>query len=371
MTRELRELGLPSPAKSRPRPEQSVGDLLRNLGSDISRKKLFERGPEIIPALVEALPDNVSVVARLGRFCRVAKAAIPKLVRDLADRNDYHPGSPARALEQMGELAVPALVEALKDRNPTLRAAAAKLLGRIAPEAREAVPALLEALKDKEPKVRFGAANALAEIGLETRELTAAISALRKDPDRKVRILAELLLRMADETARRTPEPLVSVEGVLDKAVLVEHMNEKAELVSHRLYGDPLNDKIRRLREPAPSLSLPDLVQFRYNARVAVPAVLLVMATLEGTEWRMYDFKLGAASASAEFIQALRESLKDTPHLRAEIAHALGQLGPRAAGALEDLKRLLRETPEGPAQEELRRALNSAIQRLEAKAEPR
>ena len=61
------------------------------------------------------------------------------------------------------QTAVPLLIEALNDEDKKVRANAAAVLGRFAPEAKEAVPALSRALKD--PFVARSAAMSLGKFG--------------------------------------------------------------------------------------------------------------------------------------------------------------------------------------------------------------
>lgn len=58
----------------------------------------------------------------------------------------------------------PPLIQALRDRDKWVRLAAARALGEIGTEAKEAVPALIKAVGDEEEWVRFAAARALWEI---------------------------------------------------------------------------------------------------------------------------------------------------------------------------------------------------------------
>ncbi len=56
------------------------------------------------------------------------------------------------------------LVKDLRDQRINVRAAAARALGRIGPEAKAAVPALSKALKDNNADVRRAAARALKQM---------------------------------------------------------------------------------------------------------------------------------------------------------------------------------------------------------------
>ena len=64
----------------------------------------------------------------------------------------------------MGKLAVPELVQALDDEDRDVRRYAARALGDIGPEAREAVPKLTNLLHDEDRLVRNASRKALARI---------------------------------------------------------------------------------------------------------------------------------------------------------------------------------------------------------------
>jgi HEAT repeat protein len=56
------------------------------------------------------------------------------------------------------------LIPLLKDKDPKIRQAAARTLGKIGPDAKQAADALKNALNDKNPQVREAASNALKRI---------------------------------------------------------------------------------------------------------------------------------------------------------------------------------------------------------------
>jgi HEAT repeat protein len=74
------------------------------------------------------------------------------------------------SLGRIGESAVPALVRSLNHPDPVLRLRAAKILGRIGPEARSAVPQLVSTLRDPQLPVRKAAIWALGQIGPDAAE---------------------------------------------------------------------------------------------------------------------------------------------------------------------------------------------------------
>ena len=72
---------------------------------------------------------------------------------------------PEALLDGLGHLwGTPPLIQALEDEEEWVRFAAAGVLGKISPEAKEAVPALIKAVGDQDESVRFAAARTLGKI---------------------------------------------------------------------------------------------------------------------------------------------------------------------------------------------------------------
>ncbi len=91
--------------------------------------------------------------------------------------------------------AVAPLVGALKkDKEPGVRNAAAEALGALKKVAKAAVPDLLRALKDADALVRETAAESLADIGEEPKTVVPALVKLLDDADVNVRCAAAISL---------------------------------------------------------------------------------------------------------------------------------------------------------------------------------
>jgi HEAT repeat protein len=127
-------------------------------------------GPAAVAALVSALDHTDKYVPReaawaLGQIGPEARAAIPKLVAILKFPSgessfDQIKGNPAgQDTEVMFGHPGP---------DTTLRACAARALGKIGLEARSAIPALIAALADPNDQVAQAAAQALEQLQEET-----------------------------------------------------------------------------------------------------------------------------------------------------------------------------------------------------------
>lgn len=123
---------------------------------------------------------------------------VPTLIEALR-RRDAHAKSAARHLGRLGpeaRQAVPDLIEIVTGNDSAkLRAAAAAALGKIGPEAKSAVPALVQQLNDERSgEVRVAAAAALWKIAKHPDAVPALLAALG-DPERIVRVKALDALR--------------------------------------------------------------------------------------------------------------------------------------------------------------------------------
>jgi HEAT repeat protein len=101
--------------------------------------------------------------------CGGKRRSVAELQENLKSGNEAVRIGAADELREMSRSAaaeaVPALTQALQDQSPYVRAAAAKALGHIGPEARPAAAALRKAAQDKDDGVRIAATQALKAIG--------------------------------------------------------------------------------------------------------------------------------------------------------------------------------------------------------------
>jgi HEAT repeat protein len=86
----------------------------------------------------------------------------------------------------------------LRDANVVARCTAARALGQMGPQAREALPALLQALQDREPLVRDSVAEAIGCVGPEAPEAVLALIQALTDTNSFVQATAAKALKKAD-----------------------------------------------------------------------------------------------------------------------------------------------------------------------------
>lgn len=128
----------------------------------------YEPSIGVLGELVQSYDDRWSADA-LGDIGPEAKDAIPALLKGVQSRDEYLRDSAARALWRINrhEAAIPALIQRLREAQPIARSYAAKSLGAIGRDAKQAVPALTEALRDQDADVRHFARLALKKIDPE------------------------------------------------------------------------------------------------------------------------------------------------------------------------------------------------------------
>jgi HEAT repeat protein len=100
--------------------------------------------------------------------------------------------APAGAQDRSGE--VPGLLVSLKSDQAAVRAGAARTLGEIGPQAKDAVGDLTAALRDSDRDVRQNAATSLGNIGSAAQPAAAELSAALRDSQWQVRRAAAYAL---------------------------------------------------------------------------------------------------------------------------------------------------------------------------------
>jgi HEAT repeat protein len=88
--------------------------------------------------------------------------------------------------------------EMLRDANVVARCTAARALGQMGAQAREALPALLQALRDREPLVRDAVAEAIGCIGLDSQDAVLALKHALTDTNSFVQATAAKALKKVE-----------------------------------------------------------------------------------------------------------------------------------------------------------------------------
>ena len=170
---------------------------------------------EKVPAFTAVLADEdfrMEAAAALGEIGPDARAATPQLLKLLEDRSGEVRAAAARALGRIKPDAEQ-LLKLLEDRSGEVRAAAARALGRIKPAAEDVVPILIDSLRYRGASLAI--AQALERIDPEANGLrklvTEDLNTFQQSPDKVLRTLLKKLkdpeLRLAATYCLRTFGP--------------------------------------------------------------------------------------------------------------------------------------------------------------------
>ncbi len=280
----------------------------------LGQQKVDDGGLAVAGDLTESMRnEKESAVKRevaiaLGRYGKVAKAAVLPLTAALKDADAAVRAAAADALGRIGDYsqaAAPELLPLLKDAEKTVRQAAIFALGRIDPEDKEPVAAALVAnlKRETDPELRKELVFALAFLGETSPSVVGALAALLTDKDAEMRSQVALALAKFGPAVRHAETELSAViKSDLDK-------------------------------------------QVRLNA----------VRTLCG----------GLGADAVRIIPFLSERLKDDAdfEVRVAIAEELGSMGPAAKSAVPALRKA-----QGDGQIRVREAAAAAIKKIEKPA---
>lgn len=329
------------------------------------------------PSLLEAFQSDRAAVAveagrALWRLGPKAQAIAPALF-SLAAGPLEKTASARDLLASFGPRVVPNLMKALRDDEAARREAAAEVLGRIGPPAREAVPALLAALKDKNSAVALTAALALAEVdstragpvmplladSLNAPGAAAALANIGPDARAAVPALIAALKPRKDAThadvLRAGARLALARIGTPAVPALIEALKDKREGVAP-LAGEALGWILPPPKEAIPALRqaiandraqagvyVRALGQLRSAARAAVPDLIALLpdaASRSEAARALMRIDPDQAEKAVPLLVKDLQAPEEAQRQRAVVA--LGRLGPRAKAAAPDLVNAVR-----------------------------
>jgi HEAT repeat protein len=285
--------------------------------------------PKDVPSLVKLLGDKNptlrgSAAHRLGELRGKAAAAVPALITLLDDDGVWNPmpimghdrcevwQDASYALQRIGRPAVPALMKATGHSDGRIRSRAAWALGEMRSPPKDVVPAMLCLLGDPDSSVRTSAIHALGRIGRDAAIAAAPlVRLLKNDSDERVRqeVFASL--------------PTVDSDGKLAVPACIQSLKDKSPSIC--------------------GLAAETLGSYGPRAKSAVPA-LITMLSGNGSRW---------LSPAPDVAMPRPLSL--------DAIIALEQIGPDAASALPELRKMLESEEETGT----RAALAAAILRID------
>jgi len=278
-----------------------------------------EQVRETVPVLAKRLhgkdlsaQNNVAWV--LSRVGAAAEPAMPELLRALDKDHWPHKYAgyfSARALGNIGKPAIPGLCKVFAGGDAAARANAARALGWMGADAKEAVPALIGRFKnDSSGTVRGRAAVALIEIDPTGAEVISALAEALGDKAYGVRHTVAKVLGTCGPAAK-------AAIPALEKALKDERKEVKraAALALGKIGKDavPVLEK---------ALGTNDPFVRRYAARA------------------LGNVGDGAAGSVNDFVKALADT---DAEVRREAVWSLGLIGPAAKGAAGALKKTLND----------------------------
>ncbi len=259
----------------------------------------------------------------------------------------------------------PAIVAAFQDESPTVRNTAFKVVGSIGPRSDPAIPILLKTAAGEDAKARSMAARSLETVKPSPAVVPLLVESL-KDPNRETRVRAATVLgHIGPGATGATPELIARLKEEF-KTPLTQPAG-RGPAASF----DPGSAAARALAQVAPetgaspeilaaltdALKTPDdprhqavAAAFGILGPKAVSAIPVLIADLKRAKAKdAYAGQLARAlaqiapgtPAEAEVVAALTEALKsESDSTRLGAAWGLGELGPKAAPALDALHAL-------------------------------
>ncbi len=300
-----------------------------------------------VPAMAASLKDPDENVRRTALLAIRAihpgpKVMVPILGKLLEDADPAIQGRICNAIAEAGAEAVPGLIEALTNEKAAFWALI--ILRDIGPAAKEAVPAITEKLKDKRPEIRREAVLTLGAMGSEAAApAVPQIAALLSGADEHAGTAATFVLgelgqipKDVEATIRantKSKDQMLSTASLWALAKVhpedKQLRKETAEVLVARLKD---KDQFVRVGAARALASLPPAPE------ITAPIWENAMKDADETTVRYAMDALAALGAPAvpRLIDALRFE-----KFRADVAYALGRIGPPAVAATGELAKLV------------------------------
>lgn len=281
---------------------------------------------------LQAATLRAAAARSLGMIGPEAAPAVPYLSRALRDSQPQVSIDAAAALGHIGPASVPELTTALADKNSSVRHMAAYGLGELGPGAVSAIPALLQSLADENEYVRSSAAHTLSRIGEPARQAVLEAVAKANGPKRQA---AAKALAGFNGSAQEGIPPLLKMMSDEEPGCRAQAITTLTTLRALNLLV--ITNISNALKDPSSEVRLAALAALSEASWKARPAIPLLI-----------------------------ECLKDpTALVRIGAAHTLGKIGPAAKSALPALTGLTEEKNEA-----VRAAATEAIAQIDPREHP-
>lgn len=324
---------------------------------------------------VKIRADAADALGNIGAEAKPAAEALAKLIDDPEASVRKEAAEALYAIRPGPAIGVPVVAKLMKDPDPKLRAEAMNVLTEAGAEA---VPFLKEALKD--PKNGQWACLVISEIGPAAKELVPMIGKIAADSDdpevdkaaflalgaigpaaaselpqivealgeeRRAAVATYALIsigKVSDEAKakilanKKSENKVVAAASIWaiaklspnDNAALVAAVNDLVDLLKHP------NEAVRRVAARA-------LGSLKAPAAIAIPAI---QRAFENADEKIATAALGAVVGLGEEGVPLLIDLLKLPKAKVHIVSILGEMGPKAAGAVDALAGLLQDENE-------------------------
>lgn len=338
-------------------PRESIRPLVLKLLDDSeptiavrALSSLVEGGVEIVPALAAALDQREArywACLALGEIGPQAKAAVPALIKVLADDRPEVRLQATIALAEIGPDAKPAvgeLVKLLADPFDSVRLTTAFALGRIGDEG--ATDALVKVEANADPSLRMLCTWALAKINKNdetrsTQALQRLVSALGDKNGDMANLAARALADLEADPAKVRPlvDKIVATNPEISDRVFGVFSSQSQRAIPQAL--EALNDPQRRVR------ALQVLSRIGPEAVTAVPGLLELLKAGDAATKTEVLYALGAIGHGAtaakmdQAVTAISDQLGAAdPRVVQAAVYALGKIGPAAKSATASLHKL-------------------------------
>jgi HEAT repeat protein len=312
---------------------------------------------EALGAIGPAAGDSVSALAEMfkdpdanvrGRVFRALhsihpgpKKMIPICTKMLEDADPTLRVRILGAIADGGEEAVPGLIAALKNEKACFWALIILRDPSVAPVAKDAVPAIVETLKDKRVQIRREAVLTLGALGDAAKSALPELAKLLTDEDSRIAatfVMGQLgeIPKDAEATVRTNAK---SEDGMLSSTSLwalarVHPEDKELRKQTTQKLVDMLKDKNGFIR----AMAARALVALPPAPDITIP---IFEKELKGADENTMHMAMEALAAlGAPAVPRLIEALKNEK-FRTEIIYTLGQIGPKAASATDELAKLV------------------------------
>jgi HEAT repeat protein/outer membrane protein assembly factor BamB len=310
---------------------------------------LIQSGSKAVPVMVQALASQ-NAPARLCAvqfFAKMpARESVGPLIQMLGDQHMDIRLAATDALAAAGPEVVPAAVQALQSEKSLVRQGAATLLGRRGDE--KTIAPLMEALGDSVPEVRTNAAQALGRIGTA---VTASIRKVIEDEQGVRREEGIEVAGLLGEKGKELVPALLPLLQSPDASLRLRVMRALGAIGPASVEAMPAMFQTAREADPVTQAGLVAAMS-KIDPTAPDLELLVLVQNLRTCPTAQIAANAEAVAAKGERIVPLLIRMLDvySPRPAGRAAVALGKIGPPAKAAVPPLKDLLAKTDDRPLQ---------------------